>query len=213
MPLPLPCLMLVTDRRLCGGTDGLLAAVRSAVRGGITAVQLREKDLGTEELLRLAGGLKEAIGGKALLIINGPVEVVKDAGADGVHLPEAADYVERPRPDILVGRSVHSVEAALCAEAEGADYVIAGPVYETRSHSGVAPLGLELVEEVRRASRLPVLAIGGVTTQRVNDTVGAGAVGVAVISAILGARSPEGAARELRYSLASAWATVGAVTQ
>ena len=164
--LPLPCLMLVTDRSLCGGADGLAAAVEAAVEGGADAVQLREKSLPASELSTLARRLREVTRG-ALLVVNGPLEVATKAGADGVHLPEDAPPVRRPRQGFLVGRSIHSPVAARRAEAEGADYLVAGPVYETRSHPGREPAGLALIEQVTQVVRIPVLAIGGVTTGRV----------------------------------------------
>ncbi len=207
--LPSPCLMLVTDRSLCNGADGLVAAVAAAVERGADAVQLREKDLPPHDLLPLARRLREATRGRALLLVNGPPEVALECGADGVHLPEDAPPVRRPREWFLVGRSVHSLEAAVRAEAEGADYVVAGPVYETRSHPGRQPAGPALVEGVA-GSVVPVLAIGGVTAARVEEVVGAGAAGVAVISAVLAARDGGAAAGALRRALDAAWASVGA---
>jgi thiamine-phosphate pyrophosphorylase len=213
MPLPLPCLMLVTDRSLRGGADGLVAAVEAAVRGGVDAVQLREKDLPTAEQVALAQRLRAVTAGRALLLVNGPLEVALAAEADGVHLPEATAAARRPREAVpagrqglLVGRSVHSLEAARRAEAEGADYLVAGPVYETRSHPGREPAGLALIEEVTRSVRLPVLAIGGVSAGRVEEVVRAGASGVAVISAILAQPDSGAAANELRQALEDAWA-------
>jgi thiamine-phosphate pyrophosphorylase len=202
--------MLVSDRSLCAGEDGLVAAVEAAVTGGVDAVQLREKDLAASELSSLARRLRQTTLGRALLLVNGSLEVALAAEADGVHLPEAAPPVGRPRHDFLVGRSVHSLEAARRAEAEEVDYLIAGPIYETRSHPGREPAGLALIEQVTRSVRTPTLAIGGVTAARVEEVVRAGASGVAVISAVL--RQPDGqvAARGLRRALDAAWAAVGA---
>jgi len=229
MPLTLPCLMLVTDRLLCGGADGLIAAVEAAVQGGADAVQLREKDpdgrrLPPEDLLPLACRLRQATlgravpaGRQALLLVNGPLEVALASEADGVHLPESSPPVRRPREAVpvgrqgfLVGRSVHSLEAARRAEAEGADYLVAGPVYETRSHPGRKPAGLSLIEEITRSVRVPVLAIGGISATRAEEVVRAGASGVAVISAILAQPDRRAAAGDLRRALDAAWAAVGA---
>jgi thiamine-phosphate diphosphorylase len=110
----------------------------------------------------------------------------------------------------LVGRSVHSLEAARRAEAEGADYLVAGPVYETRSHPGRAPAGLSLIEGITRRVRVPVLAIGGVNAGRVDEVVRAGASGVAVISAVLAATDRRVAAGDLRRALDAVWIAVGA---
>ena len=201
--------MAVTDRALCGGVDALVAAVAAAVSGGADAVQLREKDLADAEMLSLARRLREVTQGRALLIVNGPLEVALAAGTDGVHLPEGAPLVARPRQGFLVGRSVHSLEAARRAEAEGLDYLVAGPVYETRSHPGGEPAGPGLIEEITWAVEVPVLAIGGVTAERVGEVLEAGAAGVAAISAVLGAPDPRTAARDLRDALEDAWAGVG----
>jgi thiamine-phosphate diphosphorylase len=217
MPLPLPCLMLVTDRSLCGGADGLVAAVEAAVQGGADAVQLREKDLCAAELLALAQRLRGVTAGRALFLVNGPLDVALAAGADGVHLPEATAAARRPREAVpagrqgfLVGRSVHSLEAARRAEGESADYLVAGPVYETRSHPGREPAGLSLIEEITRSVRVPVLAIGGVSAGRAEEVVRAGASGIAVISAVLAPPDSRAATGELRRALDAAWVVVGA---
>ena len=197
--------MVVTDRVLCGGADGLAAAVEAAVSGGADAVQLREKDLADGELLALARRLRAVTQGRALLVVNGPLEVAVAIGADGVHLPEGAPMLPRPRRGFLVGRSVHSAEAARRPDVVGADYLVAGPLYETRSHPGAQPAGLALVEEIAGVVRVPVLAIGGVTAGRVEEVVRAGASGVAVISAVLAQPDPREAAEALRRALDAAW--------
>ena len=204
--LPVPCLMLVTDRHLAGGEDALVAAVDDAI--GVNAVQLREKDLRPAELLLLAKRLREVTAGRATLLVNSSMEVALASGADGVHLPEAAPMVERPSRSFLVGRSVHSREAAERAWAEGSDYLIAGPVFKTASHAGAEPAGVRLIESVTDAVAIPVLAVGGIDGGRVGDVVRSGASGVAVISAVLGARSAREAARKLRDALDAAWAVV-----
>ena len=200
-----PVLMLVTDRHLAGGEDALQAAVEAAIDGGVNAVQVREKDLHPAELLPLARRLREVTVGRAALIVNGPLEVALAAGADGVHLPEAAPMVERPARPVLVGRSVHSVEAAEAAWAECSDYLIAGPVFETPSHAGRKAAGVGLVKECSRAVAMPVLAVGGIDAGRVEEVIRAGASGVAVISAILGSSAPRTAAEALKEALGEAW--------
>jgi thiamine-phosphate pyrophosphorylase len=203
MTLPKPCLMLVTDRALAGG-DRLVEAVAAAVEGGVNAVQLREKDLAPPDLARLAWRLREVIDDRASLIVNGNAEVAREVAADGLHLPAGAPFA-RPDGVALAGRSVHSVEEAQQAEREGADYVIAGPIYETPSHPGGAPASLRLVSGIVAAVSVPVVAIGGITAARVPDVLSAGVSGVAVISAVLGARSPRVAASALREALRGRW--------
>jgi thiamine-phosphate pyrophosphorylase len=198
--------MLVTDGALAGADptdpsdDRLVEAVVAAVEGGVDAVQLREKDLAPPDLALLAARLREAIGDRALLLVNGNADVASEVAADGLHLPAGAPFA-RPDGVALVGRSVHSVEAAVQAEREGADYLIAGPIYETPSHRGVAAAGVGLISAVVASVSVPVVAIGGITATRVPDVLSAGAGGVAVISAVLSAKSPGAAAGALREAL------------
>jgi len=204
--LPYPCLALVTDRRR--SRIPLDAAVERAVAGGVNLVELREKDLPADELLALARRLRAVTRGRALLVVNDRVDVALVSGADGAHLPERGLPVREARALLgagrLVGRSVHSVVSAVDAERDGADYAILGTIYATSSKPGVSPAGIGLVAEAARATRLPLLAIGGVTAERAPEVMAAGAWGVAVISAVLDADDPADAARRLRAALDSA---------
>ncbi len=201
--------MLVTDRALRPDLQGAVAAAAS---GGVDAVQLREKDLPAGELLSLLFRLREALPPRVLLLVNDRADVALAGGAQGVHLPEAGLPVATARrlvgEGMLVGRSVHSLSEALRAQEEGADYVVVGPIYPTPSHPGHAGAGPALVRQVAKALSIPVLAIGGIDEARVVEVVRAGAVGVAVISAILGREDAEEAARGLRRALDRAWAEV-----
>ncbi len=209
--LPTPTLMLVTDRRLAGGEGALVRAVAEAVEGGVNVVQLREKDLAPAELLPLARRLRKVTAGRALLLVNGPLEVALQAGADGVHLPEDAPAhgwpdgpSGGPEPHgLIIGRSVHSPGAARRALAEGVDYLIAGPVYKTASHPGRPEAGLEIIRKVVSVSPVPVIGIGGITAENARAVLEAGASGVAIISAVLGTGAPEGCAAALRCALAA----------
>ncbi len=199
--------MLVTDRTLC---PDLPAAVDRALYAGVDVLQLREKDLPEGDLLPLARDCRRISAGRTLFLVNGSLDIALAVGADGVHLPQAAPLIERPRPDFLLGRSVHSLDEALAAATQGLDYLIAGPIYETRSHPAAAPAGLRLIEAVARAANLPVLAIGGITAANAGEAIAAGAGGVAVISAVLASPDPRVAARDLRRALDAAWAGVEA---
>jgi thiamine-phosphate diphosphorylase len=193
--------MLVTDRHVAGGEDALVRKVGEAVDGGVSVVQLREKDLDRDALLSLAERVRDAIGGRGKLIVNGSLDVALAVGAEGVHLPEDAPPLSKRPSGLIVGRSVHSAKAAALAEAEGADYVVFGPVYETASHPGVPAAGLEALSGVVKAVSTPVVAIGGVLITRVAAIMDANAAGVAVISAILGSPSPHEAASAIRREL------------
>ena len=206
LALPYPCLALVTDRRRC--RIPLDAAVERAIAGGVNLVELREKDMPADELLALARRLRAVTRGRALLVVNDRVDVAMASGADGAHLPERGLPVRDARALLgagrLVGRSVHGVAGALDAERDGADYAILGTIYATSSKPSVSPAGVGLVAEAARATRLPLLAIGGVTAGRAPEAMAAGAWGVAVISAVLDADDPADAARRLRVALDSA---------
>jgi thiamine-phosphate pyrophosphorylase len=188
--------MLVTDRHLAGGEDALLRSVDAAIEGGVNTVQLREKDMRPADLLPLAIRMREVTEGRALLLVNGPLDVALEAGADGVHLPEDADPPRAPWT-FTWGRSVHSMTAALMAMGEAARHIIVGPIYATRSHPDAEPVGLELIREIAPIARCPVIAIGGITPENARDVMQAGAHGIAVISAILGSDDPKAAAQVL----------------
>jgi thiamine-phosphate pyrophosphorylase len=211
--LPNPCLVLITDRRR--SALPLLDAVAAGVEAGVDAVQLREPDLPRADLLELARALRAITAGRALLLINGDLELALAVGADGVHLSERAPAVGGLRAQagqrLVVGRSVHSVAAARRAVEEGVDYVQVGAVYATASHPGRAPVGLALVREARAAismspgvRRAPLLAIGGITPENAGEVLAAGADGLAVIGAILGSERPGAVVRRFCDVLASA---------
>ncbi|UCH87066.1 MAG: thiamine phosphate synthase [Dehalococcoidia bacterium] len=206
MKLPIPCLALITDRRLCERLS-LEEAVARAIGGGINVVQLREKDLAAAELVPLADRLRAITRDKALLIVNSHLDVALICGADGVHLPERGPSVAATRRlagnGLIIGRSVHSVEEAVKAEEEGADYVQVGAIFPTRSHPGPPP-GTGLLESVAARVSIPIVAVGGITARNVGEVMQAGARGAAVISAILGSPSPGAAARRLAEAMVEA---------
>jgi thiamine-phosphate diphosphorylase len=165
-----------------------MALVPSAEAGlraaelGATVVQLRDPSTETGDLEREAARLVGAAG--VPVVISARVDVALAVGAAGVHLPEQDLPVREARrllPDALVGRSVHSLEAAREAEAEGADYVVFGPVFETASHPGQPATGLERLREVTQTVAIPVLAIGGVDANTAELCREAGAAGFAAI--------------------------------
>lgn len=200
----LPRLHVVTDRVLAGA-DKLVATVAEAVAGGAGAVHLREKDLSARELLLLATELRAACPG-ACLLVNSRVDVALAANADGVQLPADGLPVGTARRMLgagaLIGCSVHSPPAARAAAAAGADFLLLGTIFATTSKPGAAPGGLELVATVTEACDVPVVAIGGITVENAGSVIRAGAYGVAVRGALLGASDPRAAARELAGSLA-----------
>ena len=198
-------LILVTDPR-----PDLTARVAAGISGGVDLVQLRDKHTPTEELLQLAGELKETCDREgAIFIVNDDAVLARLSGAAGVHLGQEDGPIAEARemlgPEAVIGRSVGTPDEALEAILEGADYLGVGAVYETptKPEGGVA--GLALVRELARAELpVPWFAIGGITLETAGEDVAAGAPGFAVVRAILDAEDPEAAARELRSHLPDA---------
>ena len=206
--LPNPALCLVTDRRVCP-PDELPGRVAAAVAGGVDIVQLRDKEESGGALLELAAALREVTRGSAILLVNERADVAVACGADGVQLGEAAMPTAAVRPILpegsIIGRSVHSVEGATQAEASGADFLLVGTMFATRSHPGEEPSGPGLLERIRAAGvGAPLLAIGGITADNVAQVMRAGANGAAVITAILASPDPERAASEIKSAMRDA---------
>ena len=205
---PTPCLCLVTDRKACRKVP-LEEAVGQAVVGGVNMVQLREKELSGRPLLELAYRLQEVTARAALLVVNERADVALACGADGVQLGEEALSVEAARriagPDLLIGRSVHSVEGALAAEAQGTDFLVVGTVFPTRYHSSNTAVGLGLLSRVAEKVHIPFVGIGGINSSNVNEVMEMGAWGAAVISAILSSGAPRKAAEEIKGAVEEAW--------
>ena len=151
-------------------------------------VQLREKDLAARDLYDLGERVKDAIAVRAKFIVNDRIDVALALNADGVQLPEdgmpVADARRIVGPDLLIGRSIHSVNCAVEAQSDGADFLIAGTIFPSPSHPEGPTQGVDFLRALCREVSLPVLAIGGVTIQNVGDVMEAGCSGAAVISAI-----------------------------
>ena len=183
--------------RLCYITDrhqlppaSLLFHIQEAVRAGLDLVQIREKDLPARELLELVGAAVAAVGrgesGATRVVVNDRLDVAWAAGAQGVHLGTRSLPAQVVRgmvsSDFLVGVSCHSLPEAVAAESAGADYLVLGPVFETPSKVAFGPpLGLGTLQQVTSRVRIPVLALGGITRERVRACREAGAAGVAGI--------------------------------
>jgi thiamine-phosphate pyrophosphorylase len=199
-------LTLVTDRGQTRGRD-LVAVVGACLAAGLPAVQIREKDLGAAELAllcrRLVGPARDA---GALVVVNDRVDVALAVGAGAVQRTNTSLAVDDIRAvagrRLRIGASVHSLEDAVDAERKGADWVVFGPVFDTPSKRPYGPpQGLQRLAAVTREVRIPVVAIGGITPERVGEVRAAGAHGVAVISGILAADSPADATRRFMKAL------------
>jgi len=194
-------LYLITDRHALPPGRSLKEVVRSALEGGVPAVQLREKDLSAAQLMPIALELRELtrkFGAK--LLINDRLDVAMAVEADGVHLGghslPSATVRKILGPDKLIGVSTHSLEEIASAAGTGADFVTFGPVYPTPSKAVYGPpLGLDQLRDACRIAPLPVFALGGVTPARLSELRAAGCSRFACIGAILRADDPSAAAR------------------
>jgi thiamine-phosphate pyrophosphorylase len=202
-------LYLVTDRSALPATS-LQDAVESCLAAGLKAVQLREKDMAVRDLLGLAHALRDSTRRHgARLLINDRADVALAVGADGVQragtsLPVSALRAIGPS-GFLIGASVHAVDEARAAAAEGADFLLFGPVYDTPSKRQYgAPQGPAALERVCAAVGTPVFGVGGVTPERAPEVMRAGAAGVAVIGAILAAERPADAVKAFLDALGRA---------
>ena len=200
----------MTDRTVTNGDlVDLVERAEQAVQGGVDLVQLREKGLPAGELLRLATSLLDAIGGRAKLIVNDRADVALAAAAQGIQLGEDGLPVTAARMALgsgaLIGRSVHSAPAASQAETDGADFLVVGTIFASRSHPGQEPVGTDLIRRISRNCRLPLIGIGGITPENSPEVIEAGGSGVAVITSILAASDPKAAAMRLKDAICEAW--------
>jgi thiamine-phosphate pyrophosphorylase len=197
-----PVVHLITDRRL--QPDLAAHAIRALAQlpPGRVLVQLREKDLGGRELLRLSRALVAACHAAGQrLVVNDRLDVALASGADGVHLPAAGIPVSDARrllgPGGLVGVSCHSADEVRRARDAGASFASVSPIYDTPSKRAYGPpVGLAVLREAA-ALGLPVIALGGITPARVPEVIAAGAQGVAAIRAWLEGGDPSAAVRAL----------------
>lgn len=199
LPHHLPLLYLISNRHACrlnpdisNVEEAQLAAIRLAAQAGCQLIQIREKDLSPRALVHFT---RQAIAAArphgAKVLVNDRLDVALAAGADGVHLRVSSLSAEEVRAvvtskglkDFLIGVSTHSLAEAATAEADGADFIVCGPVYETPSKQAYgAPLGLHRFAEICQTVRIPVLALGGISAANFHEPLRYGAAGIAAIS-------------------------------
>jgi thiamine-phosphate pyrophosphorylase len=204
-------LYLVTDRNLSLGRT-TLDIIRAAIEGGVTCIQLREKQCPTREFIKEARRVRDlldALERPVPLIINDRIDVALAIGADGVHLGQTDMHISDARrlagSSLLIGISAESVTDAVRAEADGADYIGISPIFATATKTDTAaPLGLEGIRAIRAAVSLPLVGIGGIKAGNAAGIIRAGADGVAVVSAIVSAPCPKSAAATLKQRIQSA---------
>lgn len=194
-------LYVIVDTESLKGRSHVEVA-RQVIRGGATTIQLRDKISDRRELLPVARQLRDLCSEhNVLFIVDDYLDIALETDADGLHVGQEDLPVKVARkwlpPDKLLGASARTVELALAAQADGADYLGVGAMYPTLSKVKTILVGLERLRQIKQAVSLPLIAIGGINKDNAADTIAAGAVSVAVISAISGAESPEEAARQI----------------
>ena len=195
-------LYAVTDHHWLDGRE-LQEVVKESLDGGATFVQLREKNLDDERFLEEARQLQRLCRDYHVpFVINDNVDICMQMDADGVHVGqsdmEAGDVRAKLGPDKIIGVSACTVEQAILAEKRGADYLGVGAVFPTGSKDDATPVSRETLQEICRAVHIPVIAIGGITQQNMQELAGSGICGIAVISAIYAQKDICRAAADLK---------------
>lgn len=195
-------LYAVTDRHWLNGRT-LYSQVEEALKGGATFIQLREKELDEEHFLEEAKEIKELCRRYQVpFVINDNVEIALAVDADGVHVGqsdmEAGDVRAKLGPDKIIGVSAQTVEQAVMAEQNGADYLGVGAVFPTGSKADALEVSHDTLKAICKEVKIPVIAIGGISKENILELSGSGICGIAVISAIFAKDDIEEAARELR---------------
>lgn len=194
-------LYLVTDRDLIGEVS-LNAAVEEAIKGGVTLVQLREKDIGTLDFYNTAVALKKITDKYNVpLIINDRMDIALAVGAEGLHVGQddmPADVARKLLgKDKILGVSAGTLEEAIKAEKDGADYIGVGAIFPTSTKNDARAVSVDTIKKIKESISIPVVAIGGINEKNVGLLKPANIDGISVISAILGKEDIKGAAEEL----------------
>ena len=197
----LPGLYLIIDTQALKGRSHVEVASQ-AIRGGAKVVQLRDKVQSKRELLPIAEQLKKLCAEHdVLFIMNDHFDLALAVDADGLHLGQDDLPVKVARKllpiDKILGRSTRTVDQAVAAESEGADYIAVGSMYPTPTKETAQVVGIERLRQIRQAVSLPLVAIGGINKDNAAEVIAAGADSVAVIRAVVQARAPEKATRQL----------------
>lgn len=181
-------LYAITDRAWLGGRT-LAEAVEQAILGGVSMIQLREKEMNTEELIQSGNEIKSVCNKYGVpLIINDNVEAAKKINADGVHLGQDDMPIKEARAILgnnkIIGITAKTVEQAMKAEKDGADYIGSGAVFGTTTKSNAVKMELDTLRAITQSVNIPVTAIGGITAENIDGLCNTGISGVAVVSGI-----------------------------
>ena len=191
-------LYVITDRRL----KPEIESVREALEGGATSIQLRIKNASTKEMIKIGKKIRELTKEyDALYFVDDRLDVALATNADGVQLgPEdmPISLAREIAPNLIIGASVYSLEEALQAEKERADYLGAGSVFPTPTKAGVRVIRVEGLRKIVESVKIPVVAIGGINHKNARDVLKTGVDGIAIISAIMGAEDVKKATEEMK---------------
>lgn len=195
-------LYAVTDRAWVG-KQTLMEQVEAAIKGGVTCVQLREKELDEESFLKEAVEMKALCTGYGVpFIVNDNVDIAIKCGADGIHVGqkdmEAGNVRSLVGDNMIIGVSAQTVEQAVAAERAGADYLGVGAVFNTTTKLDASDVSYQTLKEICEAVTIPVVAIGGINKENMMELSGTGADGVALVSAIFAAEDIEQECKTLR---------------
>lgn len=198
-------LYLVSDRGLLGGKD-LAATVEQAIQGGVTLVQVREKNVSTRDFLQVAQAVKAVTDRYGVpLIINDRADIALAVDAAGLHVGQEDLPLAVARkllgPDKIIGVSAGNLEEALLAREQGADYLGVGAVFPTNTKGDADPVSLTALAAIKSKVKIPVVAIGGIHGGNIDSAISAGVDGVAVVSAIIAEADPQAAARKLAQAV------------
>jgi len=196
-------LYLVTDRGILRGRD-IFQAVEDAIKGGVTLVQLREKDVSSLDFYNIALKMTDiARHYNVPLIINDRLDIALAVDADGLHIGQEDIPIEVARRLLgkskILGYSVSSVEEAIHGQKNGANYLGAGPVYPTGSKADAnAPIGIHGLKKIKESVNIPVVGIGGINITNINEVKSSGIDGISIISGILGKSDIKAASKDLK---------------
>ncbi|AFQ43738.1 thiamine phosphate synthase [Desulfosporosinus meridiei] len=195
-------LYLVTDRKTLGTRD-LAVCVEKAIQGGVTLVQLREKSVSSKEFLELAQRVKEITTHYEIpLIINDRLDIALAVDAEGLHIGQDDLPMIKARElfgkDKIIGVSASTLEEALLAQQQGADYLGVGAIFNTPTKADAPEVSLEQLSQIKNSVSIPIVAIGGINLSNLKQVIGTGIDGVSVVSAILAQEDILLAAKQFR---------------
>lgn len=181
----------------------VIESVKIALKAGVKIIQYREKQKNYPQLLETAQEIRKLTRQhNALFIVNDYLDLAIKVKADGIHLGQHDDNLEQIRkqhPELIIGRSTHNLQQAIEAEQQGTDYIGAGPIYATITHQNPDPVvGIALLKKIRETVKLPIVAIGGITTERVSEILSTGTTSMAILQGILTKKDIEQEIKEIK---------------